>query len=101
MVFTEAGQTIKIAKDTMVEIELGGKRIVVSNLNGTFSAIGARCTHMGCNLSNGKMEGERVICPCHGSIFDLKTGQVIRGPARVPEPSFVVKVENGKLMIDV
>jgi len=101
MVFTKAGQTDKVSKDTMIGAELGGKKIVISNLNGTFYAIGAKCTHVGCNLSNGKMEGERVICPCHGSIFDLKTGEVIRGPAETPEPSFKVKVENGELMIDL
>ncbi len=85
----------------MIGVELSGKKIVISNLNGTFYAIGSKCTHMGCSLSNGKIEGERVVCPCHGSTFDLKTGEVVRGPARIPEPSFKVKVENGELLVDL
>lgn len=101
MVFTKADQADKVTKGTMIGVELSGKKIVISNLNGTFYAIGGKCTHMGCNLSYGKVEGERVICPCHGSTFDLKTGEVVRGPAGTPEPSFKVKVENGELMVDL
>jgi nitrite reductase/ring-hydroxylating ferredoxin subunit len=101
MVFIKAGLTDKLAKGTMTGVELSGKKIVLSNLNGTFYAIGNKCTHRGCSLSKGRMEGEHVICPCHSSTFDLKTGEVIRGPAKTPEPSFKVKVENGELMVDL
>jgi len=101
MVLIKAGQADKVAKGAMMGVELSGKEIVISNLNGTFYAIGSKCTHMGCNLSDGKLEGERVVCPCHGSTFDLKTGEVVRGPAKTPEPSFKVRVENGELMIDL
>jgi nitrite reductase/ring-hydroxylating ferredoxin subunit len=101
MVFTKAGQADKLAKGAIIGVELSGKKIVISNLNGTFYAIGNKCTHMGCNLSRGKIEGEHVICPCHGSTFDLKTGEVVRGPAKTPEPSFKVKVENGELRVDL
>ena len=101
MVFIKAGQADNVAKGMMIGVELSGKKIVISNLNGTFYAIGNRCTHMGCSLSKGKIEGERVVCPCHGSAFDLKTGEVVQGPAGTPEPSFKVKVENGGLMVDL
>jgi 3-phenylpropionate/trans-cinnamate dioxygenase ferredoxin subunit len=101
MVFTKAGQADKVAEGAMIGVELGGKKMVISNLNGTFYAIGSKCTHRGCNLSRGKIEGERVICPCHGSAFNLKTGEVVRGPAGTSEPSFSVKVENGELMVDL
>ncbi len=85
----------------MMGVNIVGKKIVISNLDGTYYAIGSKCTHMGCDLSRGNIEGERVICPCHGSIFNLRTGEVIRGPAGIPEPSFKVKVENGELMVDL
>lgn len=101
MVFTKAGQADKVAEGAMIGVEFGGKKLVISKLNGVFYAIGSTCTHMGCNLSHGKIEGEGVMCPCHGSIFNLKTGAVIRGPAGKPEPSFKVKVENGELMVDL
>ena len=101
MVFTKAGPANEIAKGTMLGVELDGKKIVISNQDGVFYAIGSVCTHMRCDLSSGEMEGERVICPCHGSTFNLRTGEVVHGPARTPEPSFKVKVENGELMVDL
>jgi len=101
MVFTKAGQAEGVAEGAMIGVELSGQKIVVSKLGGMFYAIGSKCTHRGCNLSHGKIEGEHVICPCHGSTFELKTGKVVRGPAKSPEPSFNVKVENGELMVDL
>ncbi|HPF51686.1 MAG TPA: Rieske (2Fe-2S) protein [Draconibacterium sp.] len=38
----------------------------------------AHCTHLGCRID--KMEGNRLICPCHGSEYDLN-GKVMKGPA--------------------
>jgi Rieske Fe-S protein len=38
-----------------------------------------RCTHLGCRIKPA-LDGQ-LICPCHGSTFDLEDGMVIRGPA--------------------
>ena len=78
-----------------------GKEILLVKMGATFAAIGNKCTHMGCKVSGGKIQGENVICPCHGSTFDLKTGSVVRGPAKNPEPSFPVKIENDDIWVDV
>jgi nitrite reductase/ring-hydroxylating ferredoxin subunit len=78
-----------------------GKEILLVNLGGTFTAIGNRCTHMGCRLSGGKIDGETIRCPCHGSMFNVRTGTVVRGPAQRPEPAYPVTVENGEIFIDI
>jgi len=77
----------------MLGAEAGNKQILVVNLDGKYYAIGNVCTHMGCMRSDGVLKGESVQCPCHGSVFDVKTGKVIKGPAWKPEPAFQVKVE--------
>lgn len=38
----------------------------------------AHCTHLGCKID--KMQGDRLVCPCHGSEYDLE-GKVLKGPA--------------------
>jgi len=83
------------------KFEADGKEILVVNLGKTYTAIGNKCTHMGCRLSSGKMDGDTIRCPCHGSMFNVRTGQVVRGPAKRPEPSYTVTVENGELFIDL
>ena len=85
--------------NTMKAVNVNGKPILLVNLNGTYYAIGNKCTHMQCTLTNGELKGEVVQCPCHGSRFNVKTGKVVGGPAAVVEPKYEVKVENGQIMI--
>jgi len=96
---------IGLVKDLEFEpvkkFEVDGKEILVVNLGKTYTAIGNKCTHMGCRLSSGMMDGDTIRCPCHGSMFNVRTGQVVRGPAKRPEPAYTVTVENGELFIDI
>ena len=85
----------------MKAADAAGKSVLIANLEGTFYAIGNKCTHMACSLSNGTLKGENIQCPCHGSIFNVKTGEVVGGPASKPEPKYDVKVENGQVMISI
>ena len=82
-------------------ITVSGKEILVVKTGKNFFAIGNTCTHMGCRLSSGKLEGETIHCVCHGSTFNLKTGEIVKGPATRPEPSYAVTVEKGELFIDL
>ena len=79
--------------------DVRGTKIAVANVAGTFYAFGDTCTHMGCSLAEGDLEETTVTCPCHGSQFDVVSGEVLRGPARVPVGSFEVQVEGGNLEI--
>jgi nitrite reductase/ring-hydroxylating ferredoxin subunit len=85
----------------MMSIEAGGKQICVANVGGRFYAIGNRCTHMGCLLSDGRLRGERVTCICHGSTFNVVTGAVVKEPAEKSEPAYGVKVEKDEVLVDV
>jgi len=77
----------------MIGVEINGKNILIVNLNGKYFAIGNSCTHDGCLLSDGTLNGEKIHCACHGSIFDIRTGAVVKGPANDPEPSYELKIE--------
>ena len=90
-----------IAIGTMMGAEVNGKMILVANVDGKYYALGGECTHKGCKLSEGTLKEEGVVeCPCHGSNFDVKTGSVVKGPATMPEPTFQVKVEKNKILVD-
>jgi nitrite reductase/ring-hydroxylating ferredoxin subunit len=92
--------------DEMGERELAafpvtGKRIAIAKVGEAFYAFGDTCTHQGCSLAQGELDGTTVTCPCHGSEFDVTTGEVIRGPASEPVQSFPVRVEDGLLRVEV
>jgi nitrite reductase/ring-hydroxylating ferredoxin subunit len=85
----------------MIGAEANGREIVVVNVDGNYYAIGNRCTHMSCMLSEGMLRGQNVTCSCHGSVFDLKTGNVVKGPAKKPEPVFQVKAEGEQILVNI
>ncbi len=98
-------QTSVLAKDilpgTMAGTRAGGKEVLVANVDGKFYAIGNVCTHMGCTVSDGVLSGFTVQCPCHGSMFDVRTGAVVHGPATRPEPSYSVETTGDRISIAV
>ena len=79
--------------------ELAGETVLVarSQRTGEICAIANTCTHLGGPLNEGRREGDTVICPWHGSRFDLCTGEVEGGPAVFPEPRFEARVRSGKV----
>lgn len=71
---------------------------------GTRCALSNRCTHAGGPLNEGEFyesadAGPCVKCPWHHSVFSLRDGSVVHGPAAVPEPSYDVRVSDGKIEI--
>jgi len=85
----------------MEGVEAGGKEILIVKTGKKFTAIGNKCTHMGCKLSSGKIDGETVRCPCHGSVFNVITGEVVHGPAKRPETVYTIREENEELFLAV
>ena len=71
--------------------------LVIRTEEGAYRALGARCTHLGCQVRPGK---QVLRCPCHGSVFDL-AGTVIRGPASKPLPRYTVDATEENLEIVV
>jgi 3-phenylpropionate/trans-cinnamate dioxygenase ferredoxin subunit len=74
-------------------VHLNGQGVAVYNLDGTFYATQAECTHEGGPLNEGKLDSGTVTCPLHGSCFNIKTGAVVHGPARQPIQTFRVAVD--------
>ena len=101
MDFVKVGLKKEIPVDKMKLVEVGGVSILLANVAGEYYAIGNKCTHRGCKLSKGELDGETVKCPCHKSVFNVKTGEVVHGPASKPAPKYAVKVEEEQILVSV
>ena len=93
---------------SMHSFQLEGKNILVANVAGKYCAINGVCTHLGGDLSKGKLEGKIVTCPRHGSQFDVTTGECVLGPKIAfirlktkQEPVYEVKVDGGRILINI
>ena len=62
-------------------------------------ALHDRCSHRGCPLSDGEIDGEVVVCTCHGSRFRLRDGSVEQGPATAPQPVFETRERDGRIEV--
>ena len=97
---TVAGST-DIPPGRVGVFEVEGVRIALCNVDGTFYAIDDVCTHDGGALDQGELEGNEIECPRHGARFDVRTGKVMRLPAFVPVQTYPIRIEDGKVQVDV
>ena len=101
MGFVKVLQENDLRPNEIKGVQTDGKNVLVTNINGEYFAIGNICMHMGCRLSNGTLSGENIECPCHGSTYSVKSGNIIKGPTKKPEPVYQVKVEGGQILVNV
>jgi len=81
-------------------VRAGKVDVLLARKNHELFAIANTCSHMGGPLSEGELlEDCEVRCPWHGSVFSLKDGSVIDGPATEPQPEFDVRTRNGKIEV--
>jgi nitrite reductase/ring-hydroxylating ferredoxin subunit len=81
--------------------EIDGNRVAVFNVAGKFYAIDDTCPHAGGPLSEGQVDGCRVVCPWHDAAFDLKTGDVLSPPAFDGVKSYKVVVEGDEVKVEL
>ncbi|MBD3781328.1 MAG: Rieske 2Fe-2S domain-containing protein [Micrococcales bacterium] len=78
---------------------VGEHECAVARLNGTAYATSNYCTHLDCLLSSGKLVDDGICCSCHGSVFDLETGDPIYPPATEPIAVYPVREEDGEIFV--
>lgn len=75
--------------------------IAVYHVGGALYAAGDVCPHAGAKLSEGALDGAVVTCPLHGSQFDVRSGERLRGPADLPVPTYRIAIEGGVAFIEL
>lgn len=94
------GNATDVPDGAMRVFDVGGTKMNVANASGQLYAIDDTCTHMGCSLANGDLDGRTVTCACHGSQFDVTSGAVLRGPAQRPVRSRAIQIDGEDLLAE-
>jgi nitrite reductase/ring-hydroxylating ferredoxin subunit len=89
----------EIGERTMKVFDVSGERIAVAVVDGTYYGFEDACPHLQCPLSEGRLSGQTVTCPCHGSEFDVTTGERLAGPAQRSLRTYSVRVSDAGLEI--
>ena len=93
--WVRAVEDTSLADETPMGVEVEGRQVLLYRSAGALYAIDDLCSHAGGLLSRGPVADCVVECPLHGSKFDLRDGQIVRGPAHHPQPVLPTRVRNG------
>ena len=85
--------------DSFRTLDVDGVPIAVFNVDGRYYAIEDVCTHEAETLSEGEVLDGNIICPRHGAMFSLATGEALTPPAYEPVATFPVRVEDGMVQV--
>lgn len=94
------GGTNDVAAGQMRVFDVAGIKVAVVSAGGSLYGFDDTCTHRGCSLAMGTLEGTTVTCPCHDSQFDVTSGVVLRGPATKPVRSRRVEIQGEDLAVE-
>ncbi len=95
-------QCSEILPAEMRRVLVGDLAVCVAHAeDGGWYAIDDTCTHEDCSLSEGDLSDHLVECPCHGSRFDVRTGDVLNLPAVLPLQTHRVTVVGDQVRVEV
>jgi nitrite reductase/ring-hydroxylating ferredoxin subunit/uncharacterized membrane protein len=87
-----------LGERTLTAAQANSAAVLLVRADGEVYALADTCTHRGCALHEGELDGDTVVCPCHGSTFRLD-GSIVKGPATALQPRYQVRIRAGKVEI--
>ena len=88
-----------LADGRMRCVEADGTAVMVARSGGDLYALSNHCSHRGGPLHEGDIDAGTVTCPWHDSVFDLRDGALIHGPAAYPQPAWDTRVRDGRIEV--
>ena len=101
VVWHDAGPDAEAPDGALREVRIDGRAVCLGRVEGEWVAFDGTCTHQECALVHGDLDGAIVVCPCHGSEFDVRTGDVLSPPALEPLPIYRVRASDGELQVSL
>lgn len=97
--YTPAIPEAELIEGKPVKVTIQGTDFLILKTSERIFAMAEKCSHLSGPLSEGKVEGDTIVCPWHRSRFCLTDGRVEDGPATSNQPVLDVKIENGTVMV--
>jgi nitrite reductase/ring-hydroxylating ferredoxin subunit len=97
----DIGAADELGAQALQPIEVQSVKIALSCAARTFGAVHNACNHVGGPLGEGALDGDYIVCPWHQWKFHRVTGLGEPGFEEDRVPSFPVKVENGRVLLQL
>lgn len=89
-----------ITAGNMKSFVIEDEPVTIYRLDDSWFATSDICTHQQCSLSEGEIDGDEVICECHGGAFDIRSGKATRMPCAIPVQTYPVRLSAGVIEVD-
>ncbi|MEN6593614.1 MAG: Rieske 2Fe-2S domain-containing protein [Clostridiaceae bacterium] len=106
MTYVKAAAADELKDGEKKKVTLENHVLLLTRLNGTYYALDNKCPHMGGSLADGTLQGASIICPKHGTAFDVRTGKVVKGGKMVfisikaaDARTYPVKIEGSDVLV--
>ena len=99
--WTDIGAADELRARPVSRLRAGSTELAVSCKDGVFGVLANACNHVGGPLGDGHLDGDYVTCPWHGWKYHRCSGQGEPGSEKDFVPSYPVKVENGRVLVDL
>jgi nitrite reductase/ring-hydroxylating ferredoxin subunit/uncharacterized membrane protein len=97
--FTPVLSESDLKDEQSVRAEYSGTPILLVRRGSQVYALAETCSHLGGPLSEGKLDGDIIQCPWHGSRFSVRDGHVVDGPAVHPQPCLESRIRGGRVEV--
>jgi len=98
----QAASLAELVEGKMKGVELAGRPIVLCRTKDGVTALDNICSHAYALMHEGRLRGNRLICPLHGASFDCRNGAVLGAPATSPLATYAVRIgEDGMIEVAI
>ena len=98
-IFHKVAREQDIPRGKTLCVEFDGREVLLCHTAEGLFAVDNLCTHAQARLCDGKLKGQRVLCPLHGAAFDVRNGSALSRPASIALRCYAVKVDGDDVLL--
>ncbi len=100
--WVEACGAEEIDEEDLIRFDHGGRTFAIyRSPEDTYFCTDGLCTHESVHLEDGLVMDFVIECPKHNGRFDYRTGEALRSPACEALGTYPVKVEAGRVWVEI
>ena len=99
--FTDLAGADELPQKGFIVRSVGETQVVIARFKDEIYAVENMCSHAFSRFDEGRLRGNRLMCPLHGACFDITNGEPFGPPATRPIRSFAVKTEAGRVLVAI